>query len=106
MNLQTRWRLEFSEAQQCFHQDCEPFNHDPYSNGYFTLLENALTIHCQAFIRYVRERQSEYISENEILSWRDTFITDNYFIECKDCKVNFNAKFIGVQCPHCQTNNY
>lgn len=105
MNLQNRWRLEFSEEQQCFHQDCEPFNNEPYTNGYFTLLENALTVHCQAFIKYVRDREGATISKNEILTWRDEFLSNEYFIQCTDCNVNFNAKMTGVKCPNCQTFN-
>jgi hypothetical protein len=73
----TLWRLEFSENQQCFHQDSYPCRHEANSNGYFTLLENATLQQCQDFIRSIRAHELEYISKNEILFWRDKFITKN-----------------------------
>ena len=69
----TLWRLEFSEEQQCFHQDCYPTRHEAFTNGYFLILENATSRQCQDFIRYVRDHQGEYISINEILSWKEHF---------------------------------
>jgi hypothetical protein len=75
MILQSLWRLEFSEAQQCFHQDGYPTRWEANSNGYFTLLENATAQQCQDFIRYVRAQDLDYISKNEILSWRDEYLT-------------------------------
>jgi hypothetical protein len=69
------WRLEFSEQQQCFHQDCYPTRHQPNTNSYFTLFENATAQQCQAFIKYIRANETDYISQNEILSWRDNFLT-------------------------------
>jgi hypothetical protein len=75
MITQSLWRLEFSEQQQCFHQDCYPTRHEPESNSYFTLLENATAQQCQAFIKYIRAYELDYISKNEILSWRDEYLT-------------------------------
>jgi hypothetical protein len=69
----TLWRLEFSEKQQCFHQDCYPTRHEPDTNSYFTLLEKATLKQCQDFIRFVRDHQGEFISKNEILSWKEQF---------------------------------
>ena len=69
------WRLEFSEQQQCFHQDCYPTRHQPNTNSYFTLFENATAQQCQAFIKYIRANETDYILKNEILSWRDEYLT-------------------------------
>jgi hypothetical protein len=77
MKTTSLWRLEFSELQQCFHQDCYPTRHQPNTNSYFTLLENAKSSQCQDFIRFVRDHQGEYISKNEILSWREQFVILN-----------------------------
>jgi hypothetical protein len=77
MKTTSLWRLEFSEQQQCFHQDCYPTRHQPNTNSYFTLLENAKSSQCQDFIRFVRDHQGEYISKNEILSWREQFVILN-----------------------------
>jgi hypothetical protein len=74
MITQSLWRLEFSEQQQCFHQDSYPCRHEANSNGYFTLLENATAKQCQAFIKYIRAHEMDYISKNEILSWRDEYL--------------------------------
>lgn len=103
--IKTLWRLEFSEQQQCFHQDCYPTRHEPYTNGYFTLLEYATSEECDAFVKFVRDHQGEYISKNEILSWRDDFLEKEFFISCNDCPVTFNVKMHGVRCPNCQTLN-
>ena len=75
MITQSLWRLEFSEAQQCFHQDGYPTRWEANTNGYFTLLENATLQQCQAFIRYVRAHEMDYISKSAILSWRDEYLT-------------------------------
>jgi len=75
MITQSLWRLEFSEAQQCFHQDGYPTRWEANSNGYFTLLENATAQQCQDFIRYVRAQDLEYISQNEIEFMRNNYLT-------------------------------
>jgi hypothetical protein len=74
MITQSLWRLEFSEQQQCFHQDSYPCRHEANSNGYFTLLENATAQQCQDFIRYIRAHELKYISKDDILFWIDIFL--------------------------------
>ncbi len=105
MITESCWRLEFSENQQCFHQDCQPYLQKEDTNGYFTLLTDTTPKQCQAFIKFVRLHSGDFISKNEILSWRDDFLDKEFFISCNDCPSTFNVKMHGVRCPNCQTLN-
>ena len=102
---QTLWNLEYSEQQQCFHQDCEPLRHEPGSNGYATIMQNQTLQTCQAFIKYIRIESPGFNSYRDIKDYAHYFATSEFFLCCSDCEVNFNAKEHGVRCPNCQTFN-
>lgn len=102
---ETLWNLEYSEQQQCFHQDSIPLRHEPGSNGYATILQNQTLQTCQAFIKYIRTVSPGFNSIMDIDNYAHYFNNCEFFLSCTDCEVNFNAKEHGVKCPNCQTFN-